>query len=280
MKDILEGLTNEVKCLDHGLVRLVDVMPRLVPDDQTADYAIVQAARVSYGQGTKKLNEDIGLIRYLMRHRHTTPLEMVEFKFHCKMPIFVARQFIRHRTANINEYSGRYSEIPDVFYLPEKDNVRLQSQTNKQGGSDIADETLANYFRHCTQESSDQAYGEYQDFLSRGISKEQARIGLPVNYYTEWYWKCDLHNLLHFLALRCDSHAQQEIRVYGDAMLNLIKPVVPITVSAWEDYHPMRGGMLLTRMEIDAIKNGDTKISSENKREQEEWDKKRGQLRL
>lgn len=279
MKDILEGLNLEVKCLDHGLVRLVDVMPRLVPDDQTADYAIVQAARVSYGQGTKKLNEDIGLIRYLMRHRHTTPLEMVEFKFHCKLPIFVARQFIRHRTSNVNEYSGRYSEIPDTYYQPNTEQVRLQSTTNKQGGTEWAPNPLNTEFRISVQNRSLDAYKDYEKFIQSGVAKELARIVLPVNYYTEWYWKCDLHNLLHFLALRCDSHAQQEIRVFADAMLELIKPVVPITVAAWEDYHPMRGGVLLTRMEIEAIKNK-SELNSENKREQQEWQQKREKLGL
>jgi len=270
MKDILEGLSTEIKCLDHGLVRLVDVMPRLVPDDQTADYAIVQAARVSYGQGTKKLNEDIGLIRYLMRHRHTTPLEMVEFKWHMKMPIFCARQFIRHRTFSFNEYSGRYSEIPDIYYTPEEDNVRLQSKTNKQGGSDVAEPKLASQFRNKVINISRRAYEEYTHLLDDGISKEQARMLLPVNYYTEWYCKSNLHNLLNFLSLRCDSHAQQEIRVYGDAMLELIKPVVPITIEAWQDYHPLREGMLLTKLEIDAIKNK-SEIETSNSREKQEW---------
>lgn len=269
--DILDQKLLEIKCLDHGLVKLIDVMPRIVPDGQTADFAIVQAARVSYGDGTKTLNEDRGLIRYLMRHRHTTPLEMVEFKFHCKMPIFVARQWIRHRTANINEYSGRYSVIKDDYYIPNIDNIRAQSTKNKQGGTEILNEQTAEEFHHRLKDTDKAAYENYKEALDNGISREQARMLLPVNFYTEWYWKIDLHNLLHFLALRCDSHAQQEMQVYGNAMLDLIKPIVPITIEAWEDYHPMRGGMLLTRLEVELIQKHimslDWKFTSDNQRE-------------
>lgn len=272
--DILENKLLEIKCLDKGLVRLVDVMPRVLPEGQTADSAIVQAARVSYGDGTKTLNEDRGLIRYLMRHRHTTPLEMVEFKFHCKMPIFIARQWIRHRTANVNEYSGRYSVIKDEYYIPEIDNVRLQSKNNKQGGNEILTDADASTFLFYLDTNSEDSYSVYKTAIDSGISREQARMALPVNFYTEWYWKIDLHNLLHFLALRCDSHAQQEIQVYGNAMLDLIKPVVPITVEAWEDYHPMRGGMLLTRIEVEMIQKYmtslDFQFNIDNKREIEE----------
>jgi thymidylate synthase (FAD) len=280
--DILENKTLEIKCLDRGLVKLIDVMPRIVPEGQTADFAIVQAARVSYGDGTKTLNEDRGLIRYLMRHRHTTPLEMVEFKFHCKMPIFIARQWIRHRTANVNEYSGRYSIIKDEWYIPELENVRKQSKTNKQGGNELIQECDAKAFNYHLDELCYEAYSLYQTAINTGVSREQARLHLPINFYTEWYWKIDLHNLLHFLALRCDSHAQQEIQVYGNGMLNLIKPVVPISVEAWEDYHPMRGGILLTRLEIDAIQSAEYKSGClecdtnkfENKREREEFEGK------
>lgn len=283
--DVMDNLKSKtINCLDHGHVTLVDCMPRLVPDDQrTSDYAIVQSARVSYGDGTKTLNEDRGLIRYLMRHKHTTPFEMCEFKFHCKMPIFVARQWIRHRTANVNEYSGRYSILKDEFFIP--DAARQQSVNNKQGGDKKLDEETNKEFSSYLSSFCSEAYSKYESLLEKGISRELARISLPVNLYTEWYWKIDLHNLLHFLALRCDSHAQYEIRVFADAMLDLIKPIVPISIEAWEDYNDHRGGVKLTRLEVDAIKSTLNKIrevhpdvgcslgsiSSENKREQQEW---------
>ena len=287
MYDVLQNLTKkEIQCLDLGFVGLVDVMPRLVPEDQkTADYAIVQAARVSYGDGTKSVNEDRGLIRYLMRHVHTTPFEMVEFKFHCKMPIFVARQWIRHRTANVNEYSGRYSVMKDEFYHPELDNVRKQSKTNKQGGDTQINQDTAKDFMAYLDKICVEAYQVYDKYLQEGISREQARMVLPLNLYTEWYWKCDLHNLFHFLALRCDKHAQWEIRVFAEAMLGLIQPIVPMAVEAWNDYHDHRGAMKLTRLEMEAInktlvgtvvKN----IDSENKREQAEWVDKAARMGL
>ena len=218
-----------IPCLDKGFVRLVDVMGD--------DAAIVQAARVSYGSGTKKVHEDRGLIRYLLRHMHTTPFEMVEFKFHIKLPIFVARQWIRHRTANVNEYSGRYSEMKDEFYVPAIDQVRAQSVSNKQGRADEAfpvDE--AERIIAMMESSQQQAYAEYQQMLSQDLAREIARINLPVSNYTEWYWKIDLHNLFHFLRLRIDAHAQYEIRVYAQAMADLIKPYVPMAYEAFEDY--------------------------------------------
>jgi len=277
----------ELKVLDHGFIALVDAMPRLVPESQTADQAIVQAARVSYGQGTKHINEDKGLIRYLLRHRHTTPFEMVEFKFHVCMPIFIARQWIRHRTANVNEYSGRYSIIPDRFYTPTLDAVRKQSASNRQGGeqtfaaSDEQDIKPAEEFIAFLKGVEAQ-YSKYIDLTNKGVSRELARIGLPVNMYTEWYWKCDLHNLLHFLSLRMDSHAQLEIRAYGDAMYRLVEQIVPITMQAWRDYH--FEAMHLTRLEIEAIaamrSGGDGKLATDNKREQAEWEDKRKRLSL
>jgi len=219
----------EFPCLDKGFVRLIDVMGD--------DNAIVQAARVSYGSGTKKVHEDRGLIRYLMRHLHTTPFEMVEFKFHIKLPIFVARQWIRHRTANVNEYSGRYSEMKDEFYVPAPEQIRAQSAINKQGR---ADESFApeeseriRSMMHTTQEN---LYSEYQELLGTSLAREIARINLPVSNYTEWYWKIDLHNLFHFLRLRIDSHAQYEIRVYGEAMAQIVKAAVPLAYEAFEDY--------------------------------------------
>jgi thymidylate synthase (FAD) len=276
MHDVMSNLKRAtVPCLDKGFVTLVDVMPRLVPE-VTADFAIVQAARVSYGAGTKTVNEDRGLIRYLMRHSHTTPFEMVEFKFHCKMPIFIARQWIRHRTANVNEVSGRYSVLKDEFYFPEVNNIRQQSKTNKQGGDDKISEYNAELFIDRLVKQSDMGYATYEDFLERGISREQARMILPVNLYTEWYWKIDLHNLFHFLALRCDAHAQHEIRVFADGMVELIEPIVPWAMEAWNDYHPYRKAIKLTGLEIDAIKQSCEGfkvkgISSNNKREQAEW---------
>ena len=288
-----------IECLGFGFVALVDVMPRVSYDNEvtTCDHAIVQAARVSYGVGTKKVNEDRGLVRFLARHRHTTPVEMIEFKFHCSMPIFIARQWIRHRTANVNEMSGRYSILPDKFYYPEEENVRKQSTKNKQVSEGSALEGDAQWFLNELNTVCESSYKKYEEAIARGIGKEQARMLLPLNLYTEWYWKIDLHNLFHFLALRCDSHAQQEIQVFGNAMLNLIKPLVPVAVEAWEDYHPMRGGMLLTRLEVEAIKNGTcTQLASDygdapssyrtaplhtdNSREKEEWLGKMSRLGL
>ncbi len=199
-----------IKCLDKGFVRLVDSMG--------GDDAIVQAARVSYGQGTSKVSQDRGLIRYLMRHRHTTPFEMVEFKFHCKMPIFVARQWVRHRTANINEYSLRYSEARDEFYMPDPEHIQFQSALNKQGRMGEVPIELKQKVFDSFKEISERSFAIYSELNEAGVARELARSILPVNLYTEWYWKNDLHNLLHFVGLRSDSHAQYEIRVFSDAM--------------------------------------------------------------
>ena len=223
-----------IKCLDKGFVRLVDSMG--------GDDAIVQAARVSYGQGTSKVSQDRGLIRYLMRHRHTTPFEMVEFKFHCKMPIFVARQWVRHRTANINEYSLRYSEARDEFYFPDPEHIQFQSALNKQGRSGEVPLELKQKVLDYFKEISERSFTMYQELNEAGIARELARSLLPVNIYTEWYWKNDLHNLLHFIGLRSDSHAQYEIRVYSDAMAEFVKAVAPFAWEAYQDYvvHGMR----------------------------------------
>ncbi|MEK7115101.1 MAG: FAD-dependent thymidylate synthase [Patescibacteria group bacterium] len=240
-------LFRPISCLDHGFVVLKDYLGN--------DSAIVEAARVSYGKGTKSVNEDIGLIRYLRRHLHTTPSEMVEFKFQCKMPIFVARQWIRHRTASVNEYSGRYSEMPNEFYLPDEAVLRKQSPTNKQGRAD--DLTPAN--KKKVLEALSEVYGlsfdYYENFLKSdiGLAKELARIHLPLATYTEWYWKIDLHNLMHFLALRLDSHAQHEIQVFGQAMARIINDSVPIAYKAFEDY--TLTAMRLSGPEIEFIKN-------------------------
>jgi thymidylate synthase (FAD) len=273
--DVMGGSARwEVKVHDHGLVALIDVMPRLVPVGKTADFAIVQAARVSYGQGTKQVNEDRGLIRYLARHRHTTPFEMIEFKFHHVMPIFIARQWIRHRTANVNEYSARYSVVRDRFYHPSIENVRKQSTVNRQGGDEPIDEMTAKEFGEYL-DRVEAHYADYQKLMEKGVARELARIGLPVNVYTEWYWKIDLHNLFHFLSLRMDDHAQQEIRDYANAMFALIRPLVPIAAEAFLDYN--FGGMHLTRLEIEAIREGKP-LATENKRETAEWEAKRAKL--
>ena len=222
-------LDKRIDCLDKGFVRLIDVMGD--------DASIVQAARVSYGSGTKKVHEDRGLIRYLLRHAHTTPFEMVEFKFHVKLPIFVARQWIRHRTANVNEYSGRYSEMKDEFYTPAVQDIRPQSVSNKQGRSDeTLPDGMAEQAAIAFKQGQDDAFAQYQDFLEQGIAREIARINLPVSNYTEWYWKIDLHNLFHFLRLRIDAHAQYEIRVFAEAIAELVKPFVPHAWEAFEDY--------------------------------------------
>ena len=273
--DVMGGSARwDVKVHDHGLVALVDVMPRLVPVGKTADFAIVQAARVSYGDGTKQVTEDRGLIRYLARHRHTTPFEMVEFKFHHAMPIFIARQWIRHRTANVNEYSARYSIVRDRFYKPTLDYVRKQSTTNAQGRGDEVDAATAEEFL-AYLDKAEALYADYEKLTAAGVARETARIGLPVNAYTEWYWKIDLHNLLHFLSLRMHSHAQQEIRDYATAMFELIKPIVPIAAEAFMDYH--HDAMHLTRLEIEAMKTGQP-LATQNKREMAEWDAKKGRL--
>lgn len=294
LADVMGGaLRHEIKVLDHGFIALVDAMPRLVPapespdEPPTADSAIVQAARVSYGAGTKKVSEDRGLIRYLLRHRHTTPFEMVEFKFHVAMPIFVARQWIRHRTANVNEYSARYSILPDRFYVPSLEEVRKQSRANKQGGGerfriDEAEEVeTAQEFLDFLKDV-EALYPRYMALAERGVSRELARMGLPVSIYTEWYWKCDLHNVLRFLSLRMDPHAQEEIQAYARAMHDLIEPIVPITMEAWRDYD--RGAMHLTRLEIEAIRDlaggGSGELGSDNRRERAEWESKRGRLGL
>lgn len=238
-------LHRSIKCLDHGFVCLVDYMGN--------DDAIVRAARVSYGKGTKKVSEDHGLIRYLRRHLHTTPTEMVEFKFHCKMPIFVARQWIRHRTASVNEYSGRYSEMADQFYLPDESALRKQSEINKQGRGEDIPEDQKKVITGIMEKNYGIAYSDYKFLLDEiGLAKELARIILPVANYTEWYWKIDLHNLLHFLGLRLDSHAQHEIQVFGQAMARIIKDSVPILYQAFEDYQV--NAMRLSGPEIEFLR--------------------------
>ena len=277
MADVMGGAARwEVKVHDHGLVALVDVMPRFAPAGKTADFAIVQAARVSYGAGTKQVNEDRGLIRYLARHRHTTPFEMVEFKFHHVMPIFVARQWIRHRTANVNEYSARYSIVKDRYYRPTPHFVRKQSVSNRQGGEEPMDAATAQEFLDYL-DRVERDYEQYQKFIEKGVAREIARIALPASVYTEWYWKIDLHNLFHFLSLRMDPHAQQEIRDYAEAMFALVRPIVPIAAEAFLDYN--LGAVHLSRLEAEALRTG-APLASENKRELAEWEEKRRKLGL
>ena len=222
-------LDKEFRVLDRGFVRLVDYMG--------GDEEIVQAARVSYGEGTKKVLQNRGLIRYLMRHKHTTPFEMVELKFHVKLPIFVARQWIRHRSANVNEYSGRYSIMKEEFYLPEPEDIQRQSEINRQGRSDdqLPPEIQQKFISYLN-DSQKAAYDRYSEFIDQGIARELARVNLPLSLYTEWYWKIDLHNLFHFLRLRLDEHAQMEIREYAKVMAEMVRAVCPIAWEAFKDY--------------------------------------------
>ena len=233
-------LYEAIPILDHGFVRVVDYMGD--------DTSIVQAARVSYGKGTKKVSTDSGLIKYLMRHWHSTPFEMCEIKYHVKLPIFIARQWIRHRTANVNEYSARYSILDKEFYLPATEHLATQSQNNRQGRGDILEGEQAKKVLELLKGDAEQTYNNYETMLNErydgsiinedeaGLARELARMNLTLNTYTQWYWKTDLLNLMNFLRLRADSHAQYEIRAYADAMLDTVKKWVPITYEAFMDY--------------------------------------------
>ncbi|WP_299150448.1 FAD-dependent thymidylate synthase [uncultured Tateyamaria sp.] len=225
--------------LDHGFVRVIDYMGD--------DSAICQAARVSYGKGTKSVQNDEGLIRYLMRHWHSTPFEMCEIKLHVKLPVFVARQWIRHRTANVNEYSARYSILDREFYIPEPDALAAQSVINNQGRGETLQGAEAARVLEILKSDSNRAYDHYEAMIldegQLGLARELARMNLPANIYTQWYWKVDLHNLFHFLRLRADAHAQYEIRVYADAICEMIKDWVPAAYAAFEDYR-MTGAQL------------------------------------
>ena len=223
-------LFTAIPVLDHGFIRVVDYMGD--------DSAVVQAARVSYGRGTRKALEDEGLIRYLMRHHHSTPFEMCEIKFHVKLPIFVARQWIRHRTANVNEYSARYSILDKDYYLPSPGQLAAQSTQNRQGRGGVLDQPTAERVLNLLRADAEQTYGHYEDMLGDeiGLARELARMNLTLNTYTQWYWKTDLHNLFHFLRLRADSHAQYEIRVYAEAMMETVKAWVPLSYGAFCDY--------------------------------------------
>ncbi len=233
------------KVLDKGFVALVDYMG--------SDAAIVQAARVSYGMGTKSVNDDAGLINYLMRHRHTSPFEMVEVKFLASMPMYVAREWVRHRTASINEYSARYSIVPDKFNIPDLQEIGAQATKNRQGREGNVDDEVASAFRRDVEEVSDSAYERYQKAIDGGVAREQARILLPVNAYTEWYWKIDLNNLFHFLSLRLDDHAQEEIRAYAKVMADITKTIVPAAYAAFENY--VLNSVTFSEKEMAALKD-------------------------
>lgn len=255
-----EILYQPLPVLDHGFVRVVDYMGD--------DAGVVQAARVSYGKGTRKVSEDAGLIKYLMRHWHSTPFEMCEIKYHVKLPIFVARQWIRHRTANVNEYSARYSILDKEFYLPAPENLAAQSAVNRQGRGDVLKPEQARQVLDLLREDSERCYRGYQEMLNedeegkpidagrQGLARELARMNLNLNYYTQWYWKTDLHNLMHFLRLRGDDHAQFEIRAYAEAMMDTLKRWVPLTYAAFMEYragaaHISASGLAIIKRMLD-----------------------------
>lgn len=237
-------IDQEIKVLDKGFVRLVDYLG--------GDARIVQSARVSYGAGTKTVREDRGLINYLMRNEHTSPFEQVTLTFHTKMPIFVARQWVRHRTARLNEISGRYSVMADEFYLPDMSEVRTQSSVNKQGRSDdTVDAASAEKWLATFAEDQREIYLHYQEMIEGGLARELARINLPLSLYTEWYWQTDLHNLFHFIHLRADAHAQYEIRVFAEALATCAKAVAPLAYEAFEE-HKMHS-IKFSRSECEAL---------------------------
>lgn len=243
-EQLLEKFAQPIPVLEGGFVRLVDVMGD--------DSSIVQAARISYGKGTKSVNEDRGLIRYLMRHRHTTPFEMCEIKFHIRAPMDVVRQWIRHRTANVNEYSTRYSEAIDETHATKPGEWRLQSTTNKQGSGGYVDLAVGQELTEMEEVFHQLARQLYQDRLEAGVAREQARKDLPLSTYTEFYWKIDLHNLLHFLGLRMDSHAQLEIRLFANAMAEVVKEWCPLAWEAFEDYR--LNAVTLSRWELHVVR--------------------------
>jgi thymidylate synthase (FAD) len=271
-----EILFTPLQVLDHGFVRVIDYMGD--------DSAVVQAARVSYGKGTKRVNEDRGLIQYLMRHRHTTPFEMCEIKYHVKLPIFVARQWIRHRTANVNEYSARYSILDNEFYLPAAEHLAVQSTSNRQGrGSSLPPDEAARVL-DLLREDSLRSYRDYAYMLNEdesgkavdesrsGLARELARMNLSLNFYTQWYWKTDLHNLLGFLSLRADAHAQYEIRVYADAMIDTLERWVPLVAEAFRQYRI--GGAQLSANALAVVKKmlaGENVVQASSGMSKREW---------
>ncbi len=271
-----EVLYEPMPVLDHGFVRVIDYMGD--------DAAIVQAARVSYGKGTKKVSDDAGLINYLLRHRHTTPFEMCEIKYHIKVPIFIARQWIRHRTANVNEYSARYSVLDREFYIPSADQLASQSTQNHQGRGDLLEGEEAQRVLDILKDDATRNYDHYIEMLNEnedgnivdesnsGLARELARMNLTLNMYTQWYWKIDLHNLLHFLSLRADAHAQYEIRVYADAMLETVQRWVPIAHKAFMQYRV--GGVGLSAAALEIVKKmlaGESVSQEDSGMSKREW---------
>ena len=245
---IEQHLYSAIPVLDHGFIRVIDYMGD--------DNAITQAARVSYGKGTKSVQNDEGLIRYLMRHWHSTPFEMCEVKLHVKLPVFVARQWIRHRTANVNEYSARYSILDREFYIPAPEHLNAQSVVNNQGRGDVLEGEEAARVLDILKADSTRAYDHYEEMISdegqAGLARELARMNLPANIYTQWYWKVDLHNLFHFLRLRADAHAQYEIRVYAEAMCQVVADWVPFAYKAFEDYR--LGSVTMSAQMVDCLR--------------------------
>jgi thymidylate synthase (FAD) len=244
--DMLALLGEKFDILDKGFIRVIDFMG--------GDDAIVQAARVSYGAGTKAVSDDKALISYLVKHKHTSPLEMCEIKLHLKMPIFVARQWIRHRTASINEYSARYSVLSNEYYIPELERMQMQSKNNKQGSGEVLPDELAKKVQNILEEDAKKCYADYEFFLSDDVNfaRELARMNLTLNYYTEFYWKIDLHNFLHFVNLRAHSHAQYEIRVYAEKMLDIAKIWCPFAVEAFENY--VMHAKTFSKSQLDVLK--------------------------
>lgn len=273
LRAVSEGMERHMylahEVLDHGFIRVIDYMGD--------DSAIVQAARVSYGAGTKHVSNDEGLIRYLMRHWHSTPFEMCEVKLHVKLPVFVARQWIRHRTANVNEYSARYSVLDREFYIPQPAQLAAQSSQNNQGrGAVLGGEEAARVLKLLKDDAA-QCYDNYEAMLSQdgqqGLARELARMNLPMNIYTQWYWKVDLHNLFHFLRLRADAHAQYEIRVYADAIAACVKDWVPLAFAAFEDYR--LGGATLSAKALSVLKrrlSGEPVSHEQSGMSLREWD--------
>ena len=254
--------------LDHGFIRLIDYMGD--------DAAIVQAARVSYGAGTKHVQNDEGLIRYLMRHWHSTPFEMCEIKLHVKLPVFVARQWIRHRTANVNEYSARYSILDREFYIPAPEHLAAQSVVNNQGRGEVLTGEESARVLDLLKSDANRAYDNYEAMLStdgqQGLARELARMNLPANIYTQWYWKVDLHNLFHFLRLRADPHAQYEIRVYAEAIAAVVRDWVPLAYAAFEDYR--MGGVNLSAKAVEVVRRrlaGETVTQESSGMSKGEW---------
>jgi thymidylate synthase (FAD) len=263
-----EILYQPLPVLDHGFVRVVDYMGD--------DAAIVQAARVSYGRGTRRVSEDQGLINYLMRHRHTTPFEMCEIKYHIKLPIFVARQWIRHRTANVNEYSARYSVLDNEFYVPAAEHLAEQATANRQGRGEVLEGVAAHRVLGLLREHAERAYAGYAELLNEdspgaahdpdrpGLARELARVNLTLGFYTQWYWKIDLQNLLHFLSLRADPHAQYEIRAYAEAMLETVKRWVPMTYAAFLEYRMNAATISATGLEVIRRRLAGEAVTQEN----------------